>query len=58
MSAGGIFIAIGLLLGAGIGIYLGQPSAGVLIGAGVGILLAILTAVFSGAGGPPRSRGR
>jgi uncharacterized membrane protein len=38
---GGILIALGLVLGAGIGTALGQPSQGLIIGFAVGVLLAI-----------------
>lgn len=39
--AGGIFIAIGLLVGAIIGVALDQPSAGMVIGMGVGAAIAV-----------------
>lgn len=39
--AGGIFIAIGLLVGAIIGIALDQPSAGMVIGMSVGAAIAV-----------------
>jgi uncharacterized protein YqgC (DUF456 family) len=39
---GGIFIALGMLIGAIIGIYLQQPSAGMVIGFVTGGLVAIL----------------
>lgn len=38
---GGILIALGLILGAGIGAAFGQPSQGLIIGLGVGVVLAI-----------------
>lgn len=38
---GGILIALGLLLGAGVGAAMGQPSQGLIIGFGVGVVLAI-----------------
>lgn len=41
-SAGGIFLAICLLTGAGIGIYLGQPSLGILVGLAAGIAVVAL----------------
>ena len=41
-AAGGIFIAIGMLLGAVIGVYAGQPSAGMVIGLITGLAAAIL----------------
>jgi hypothetical protein len=37
----GIFLMIGLLVGLGVGIALGQPSAGTVIGLGVGGLVAL-----------------
>jgi hypothetical protein len=40
--AGGCLIAGAILLGAGIGVALRQPSIGILAGAGVGIALALL----------------
>jgi hypothetical protein len=39
--AGGIFIAIGLLLGAIAGVALDQPSAGMVIGMGIGVAVAV-----------------
>ncbi len=39
--AGGIFIAVGLLVGAIGGVALDQPSAGMVIGMGVGAALAM-----------------
>ena len=44
--AGGIFIAIGMLAGGGIGIAIDQPSVGMLAGLGLGILAAIAMAVI------------
>lgn len=40
--AGGIFIALGLLIGAIGGIAMNQPSAGMVIGLGVGSAIAIV----------------
>lgn len=40
--AGGVFIALGMLTGAGFGVYWGQPSLGMVIGLGVGIAAALL----------------
>lgn len=40
--AGGIFIFLGMLIGAGIGLYYRQPSLGMVIGLGVGIAAALL----------------
>jgi hypothetical protein len=39
--AGGIFVALGLLIGAIGGIALNQPSAGMIAGFGVGALIAL-----------------
>jgi zinc transporter ZupT len=44
--AGGVFIALGMLLGAIIGIYLRQPSAGMVIGFFTGTAAAILVWLF------------
>jgi hypothetical protein len=41
--AGGVFIAIGMLGGAIIGVIMDQPSAGMVIGLGVGIAAAAIT---------------
>ena len=41
-AAGGIFIAIGMLLGAIIGVYAGQPSAGMVIGFAAGLAAALV----------------
>lgn len=42
-SAGGFFIAIGVILGAILGgAIFGQPSAGLLVGLGLGILIAVV----------------
>ncbi len=38
---GGIFLAIGPVLGALIGSFYGQSSAGLLIGLGIGVLLLL-----------------
>lgn len=38
---GGMFILFGLLIGAAVGIALGQPSAGVIIGLATGSLAAL-----------------
>jgi hypothetical protein len=38
----GVFLMIGLLLGLGVGLWLGQPSAGTVIGLGAGALLALV----------------
>jgi amino acid permease len=40
--AGGIFIAIGMVAGAGIGIMKGEPSAGMVIGFIAGLVVAAL----------------
>ncbi|PTQ10293.1 hypothetical protein CLG96_12200 [Sphingomonas oleivorans] len=44
--AHGIFIALGALAGAFIGIFLGQPSAGLLIGLGLGVAFALALWLF------------
>jgi hypothetical protein len=44
--AGGIFVAIGLLVGAIAGIAMDQPSAGMIIGFGVGAAIAVLVWLF------------
>ena len=41
--AGGIFIAIGMLGGAVVGVVVDQPSAGMVIGLGIGIAAAAIT---------------
>ena len=53
-SPAGLIIALGVLLGAVIGLFLGEASAGFLIGLALGILLAICVHVLSGAGDRPR----
>ena len=40
--AGGIFIALGLLIGAIIGVAMDQPSAGVVIGMAIGAVIAVV----------------
>jgi hypothetical protein len=40
--AGGFLLALSLLAGALIGVFLGQPSIGFLAGAGVGLALLLL----------------
>ncbi len=42
-AAGGIFIAIGMLGGAIVGVIVDQPSAGMVIGLGLGIAAAVVT---------------
>jgi hypothetical protein len=39
--AGGIFIALGLLIGAIIGVAMDQPSAGAVIGMAIGAVIAV-----------------
>ena len=39
--AGGIFIALGLLVGAIAGVAMDQPSAGMVIGLGIGAAIAV-----------------
>ena len=41
-SAGGVFIALGLMIGAVIGIRSGQASLGMVIGIGAGLAAALL----------------
>lgn len=43
VAGGGIFIAIGVIAGVGIGAAFGQPSIGLLVGFGIGVALAVLT---------------
>jgi hypothetical protein len=43
---GGMFILFGLLIGAGVGIALGQPSAGVVIGLATGSLAALAKLIW------------
>jgi uncharacterized membrane protein len=40
--AGGIFVALGLLVGAVVGIAINQPSAGMIAGFGVGAVIALV----------------
>ncbi|MEP7348559.1 MAG: hypothetical protein ABI668_01255 [Sphingorhabdus sp.] len=40
--AGGIFIAVGMLGGAIVGVAMDQPSAGMVIGLGLGIAVAAI----------------
>lgn len=44
--AGGAIIAFSILIGAFIGIQLGQPSAGTVIGTAVGIAIAVMLYVY------------
>jgi hypothetical protein len=39
--AGGIFIALGLLIGAITGVFMDQPSAGAVIGMAIGTVIAV-----------------
>lgn len=39
-NAGGVFIALGGILGAVLGGFLGQPSIGLLVGLGLGVAIA------------------
>jgi hypothetical protein len=41
-AAGGIFIAVGMLGGAVVGVIMDQPSAGMVIGLGLGIAAAAI----------------
>lgn len=45
-NGGGIFVLIGLMTGAVIGVRQGQGTAGMLIGLGVGLLLALMIALW------------
>jgi hypothetical protein len=40
--AGGIFVALGLLVGAIVGIAINQPSLGMVTGFGVGVVIALV----------------
>lgn len=40
--AGGVFVALGAIIGVSVGHYQGQTSAGLLIGVAVGALVAVL----------------
>lgn len=40
-SAGGVFVAIGAVVGATVGVFLRQPSAGLVIGIGLGTAVAL-----------------
>ena len=40
--AGGVFVALGAMIGVSVGHYQGQTSAGLLIGVAVGAVIAIL----------------
>jgi uncharacterized membrane protein len=44
-QAGGCLIAAGLMLGAGIGVAVGESSAGLLIGLAVGVIAAVAMAL-------------
>ncbi|MEY3624111.1 MAG: hypothetical protein RLZZ407_1670 [Pseudomonadota bacterium] len=44
--AGGIFVALGLLIGAILGVAFDQPSAGLVIGMAVGSLIAVAVWLF------------
>jgi gas vesicle protein len=44
--AGGIFVALGLLLGAIVGVAVDQPSAGMIIGMGIGAVIAVVVWLF------------
>lgn len=44
--AGGIFVALGLLVGAILGVAFDQPSAGLVIGMAIGILIAVAVWLF------------
>lgn len=40
--AGGVFVALGLVIGVVAGTFYGQPSLGMVAGAGIGLLLLLL----------------
>ncbi len=40
--AGGVFVTLGLLIGAVAGVFAGQSSLGMVIGLGVGVTIAII----------------
>ena len=44
--AGGIFVALGLLIGAILGVAFDQPSAGLVIGMAIGSLIAVAVWLF------------
>ncbi len=44
--AGGIFVALGLLIGAILGVALDQPSAGLVIGMAIGSMIAVAVWLF------------
>ena len=44
--AGGIFVALGLLIGAILGVAFDQPSAGLVIGMAIGSLIAVVIWLF------------
>ena len=41
-TSGGIFIALGVLIGFGVGVAKGQPSVGVLAGTALGVAAAVI----------------
>ncbi|QNQ07569.1 hypothetical protein [Sphingomonas alpina] len=45
-AAGGFLIALGAVLGAIVGLFLEQPTAGFLIGSGSGIAIAVAIWLF------------
>jgi len=51
-AGGGIFIFLGLLIGAGYGVEVGQPMLWLLRGFGVGVALAVLVWLIDRARGP------
>jgi hypothetical protein len=44
--AGGIFVALGLLVGAIVGIAMNQPSVGMIAGFGIGSAIALIIWLF------------
>lgn len=40
-AAGGFLIAVGAVVGAGLGLFLDQPTLGFLVGVSVGVVIAV-----------------
>ncbi len=40
-AAGGFLIAVGAVVGAGVGLFLDQPTLGFLVGVGIGVVIAV-----------------
>jgi hypothetical protein len=41
-SGGGVLIALGAMIGAGVGVAVSQPTLGFLTGLGIGVVLALV----------------